>query len=232
MWLILPGDKKVSPFVLSRSVAGLHQGGARATRTAWELWQTPLAGHEGAGGGERGALHYQVHPAADGPPLMPPTSGTLGEWTFWHFLCRCASRLWCVQYAGVSEGLRDTGISTILYWWLRGEYFTFWQLCPDRFVGNTFIMNLLADKTFFLGSLFCVMTAIGSVLSALSSKLDVTSFLSLHFWLAVDPRFGNTILLSNINRWSLFLCPQSYSPPNAIFTPETFILLSCQVTDR
>lgn len=50
---------------LCRSVAAVHPGGARTSRTARELRQDPLESHEVSGGGERGEVHHQIHSASD-----------------------------------------------------------------------------------------------------------------------------------------------------------------------
>lgn len=47
-------------------MAAVHPGGAGSSGAAGQLQQDPLESHEVSGRGERGEVHLQIHPAADG----------------------------------------------------------------------------------------------------------------------------------------------------------------------
>lgn len=53
-----------------RSVDGLHQRGAGYPWQRWELWETPLEGHEEPDRRECGALRDTIHTAADRSHLI------------------------------------------------------------------------------------------------------------------------------------------------------------------
>lgn len=59
-----------------RSVAAVHPGGAGTSRTARELQQDPLEGHEVPGRAERGEVHLQIHSAADGTLSLSASAET------------------------------------------------------------------------------------------------------------------------------------------------------------
>ena len=107
----------------SRSVAGLHQGGAGDTRTAGELWQAVLESHEAAGGGECGEICFQLYAAPDRTPLNTACCGPRQRCNHWGMTCRFmqtngeipCKRWGASEFVGdLLQGLCSTSIHLVL----------------------------------------------------------------------------------------------------------------------